>query len=289
MASNIIVGTISYPDEVRDRLNSELSYLSHERVAVDYDENPDPPWSFFILRVRHGQKQGERRFACRFAVAKAISDLFVNHIEAGYVEKYIDKTYHFWPADDRREVTGRTLVTLEKLKTVRRNRILQGLYDYLADNRTLLVEGYAKFRLQEYWNLLQRLVKRTGQEFVTAKDYLEFVRLLRCFIEMQEPKINEVHIFITAEGNFCLCDETGNVIRREHLRTPSFTVIDGEFNYKDYLLSMLITLAPKTIVFHVSDQIWNCDPLQTIQQVFGDRISRCEGCKKCNHLYVRKN
>ena len=45
-----------------------------------------------------------------------------------------------------------------------------------------------------------------------------------------------------------------------------------EFNYKDYLLSMLITLVPEAIIFHVSDCIWECDPLRTIQQVFEDEL-----------------
>jgi len=289
VTSYIIIGTISYANEVRERLNSELNFLSGERLTFECDEQKDPPWSFFVLRSQRCNKQGERKFAIRFAVAKAISDLFVNYMESAYVREYINKSYNYLSPHDREEVASRALETMEKLRMVRRNRILQNLYDYLGDHQTLMVEGYARFRLKEYWGQLQRMVKRTGQEFMAAKDYLEFVRLLRCFIDMQEPKINEVHVFITTEGTFYLCDEMGNVIRREHLRTPSFTVIDGEFNYKDYLLSMLITLSPKIIIFHVSDKIWNCDPIQTIQQVFGNRIIRCPGCEKCRHLYVHKN
>ncbi|HHW42105.1 MAG TPA: hypothetical protein GXX19_13395 [Syntrophomonadaceae bacterium] len=289
MTSYIIIGTLSYANEVRERLNSELNFLSGERFAFECDEQKDPPWSFFILRAQRGNKQGERKFAIRFAVAKAISDLFVNYMESAYVREYINRSYNYLSPHDREEVVNRALETMQKLRMVRRNRILQNLYDYLGDHQTLMVEGYARFRLKEYWGQLQRMVKRTVQEFVAAKDYLEFVRLLRCFIDLQEPKINEVHVFITTEGTFYLCDERGNVIRREHLRTPSFTVIDGEFNYKDYLLSMLITLSPKNIIFHVSDKIWNCNPIQTIQQVFCNRIARCPGCEKCRHLYMHNN
>ncbi len=285
----IIIGTVSYASEVRELLNSELNFLSGERLAFEFDEQQEPPWSFFILRAQRGNRQGERKFALRFAVAKVISDLFVNNIESAYVREYITRSYNYLSPHDREEVVNRSLETVQKLRMVRRNRILQSLYDYLGDHQTLVVEGYGRFRLKEYWGQLQRMVKRTVQEFMAAKDYLEFVRLLRCFIDLQEPKINEVHVFITTEGTFYLCDETGNVIRREHLRTPSFTVIDGEFNYKDYLLSMLITLSPKNIIFHVSDKIWNCNPIQTIQQVFCNRIARCPGCEKCRHLYLHKN
>lgn len=288
MNSQIIIGTASFADEIRDRLVKELKFLSDEQDIVLFEERENTPWLFFIVGVSRNNKRGERRFACRFAVAKALSDLFVNHLEADFVKNYIEETYHYCSPQDRFEIVSCTLETLDKLKIIRRNRVLQSVYDYLVEYRTINIEGFARFRLQSYWTQLERIVKRTGEEVLAAKDYLEFVRLLRCFIEMQEPKIDETHIFIAPEGTFFICDKKGHVIRREHIRTPSFSVTDGEFNYKDYLLSMLITLVPETIIFHVSDCIWECDPLRTIQQVFEDRVIRCPGCERCRHLYSSK-
>ena len=288
MSSNITIGTLAFADEVQKRLSAELNFLTDEGLALELEEAENPPWSFFILHVPRGKRQGEKGVACRFAVAKAVSDLFVNHVESNFVKEFINRSYSYWAPSDRDDLIERNAENLTKLRIVRRNRILQSLYDYLADSQVLIIEGFARFRLQEYWKQLQNIVKRTSQEFMAAKDYQEFVRLLRCFIDMQEPKICEVHIFINTEGTFFLCDETGEVIRSEHLRTPSFTVNDGEFNYKDYLLSMLITLAPRSIIFHVSDLIWDCDPLQTIQQVFGERVARCPGCAKCKQLNAHK-
>jgi putative sporulation protein YtxC len=288
MTSEIIVGTLSYHDQLRVRLDAEMHYLTGEKCSFEFIETVEPPWSFFVLRPDCTNRRGYRSFAGRFAVAKAVSDLLVNHVEVNYIKQYIEKTYYYWSDEDRQGVLGCTLETMEKLKTVRRNKILQNIYDYLATEPALIVEGFVRFRLKDHWNYLQRLVRRSGQEFMEARDYLEFIRLLRCFLDMQEPKIDEVQVFITAEGTFYLCDKKGHVIKREQLRTPSFTVIDGEFNYKEYLLSILITMAPREIVFHVSDHIWDCDPLQTIQQVFGSRIKRCPGCEKCQQLDVHK-
>ncbi len=288
MASDITIGTLAYADEVQKRLSAELNFLTDEGLTLELEEAESPPWSFFILHVPRGKRQGEKGVACRFVVAKAVSDLFVNQLESNFVKEFINRSYSYWAPSDREDLIERNAENLNKLRIVRRNRILQSLYDYLADSQVLIIEGFAKFRLQDYWKQLQHIVKRTSQEFMAAKDYLEFVRLLRCFIDMQEPKVCEVHIFINAEGTFFLCDETGEVIRSEHLRTPSFTVNDGEFNYKDYLLSMLITLAPRSIIFHVPDLIWDCDPLQTIQQVFGERITRCPGCARCKQLHAHK-
>ncbi len=288
MNSQIIIGTASYVDEVRDRVGNELKFLSDEHAEVHFEEQDEHPWVFFSVRVCRANQQGDRKFACRFAVAKALSELFINLLESDYVKDFIEEAYHYCSPQDRFEIVSCTLETLEKLKIIRRNRILQSIFDYLAEHRTINVEGFARFRLQSYWNQLQHIVERAGEDFLAEKDYLEFVRLLRCFVEMQEPKIDEVHVFITPEGTFFICDQKGHVIRREHIRTPSFSVIDGEFNYKDYLLSMLITLVPETINFHVSDCIWECETLRTIQQVFEERVFRCPGCERCHHLYSSK-
>ncbi|HHW28016.1 MAG TPA: hypothetical protein GXX21_00465 [Syntrophomonadaceae bacterium] len=288
MSSQIIVGTASFREEIRGKLEAELKFLEDKETVINYQEREEPPWTFFLIQLSRKNQLGERKFASRFAVAKAISDLFINHLEADYVKDYIEDEYNYCSPQDRFEIVSVTLETLEKLKIIRRNRILQSVFDYLAENQIIIIEGFARFRLHGYWAQLRRIVKRTGEEFLAAKDYLEFVRLLRCFIEMQESKIDEVHIFISPDGTFFICDKKGHVIRREHICTPSLSVIDGEFNYKDYLLSMLITLVPETIIFHVSDRIWECDPLRTIQRVFENRVVRCSGCERCQHLYSSK-
>jgi hypothetical protein len=86
LASDIIIGTVAYVDEVRERLNAELNFLTAEGVALELEEMVEPPWSFFVLHVPRGRRQGEKGVACRFAVAKAVSDLLVNHVESSFVK-----------------------------------------------------------------------------------------------------------------------------------------------------------------------------------------------------------
>lgn len=265
-----------------------MVYISKEKMAFECDEQESPPWSFFILLPQNGGNLGEKKFAMRFAVAKALSEFFVN-LEAVYVRDYINKNYNYLSDHDREEITERLLENMKKLRVIRKNRILQSLYDYLGEHHTLIVEGYGRFRLKGYWSQIQRMIRKGVKEFMVERDYREFIRLLRCFIELQEPVITEVHVFISEEGNFYVCDVKGNVIRREHLRTPSFAVVDGEFNYRDYLLSILINFSPKKIVFHVAEEIWRCSSIQTIKDVFGNRVIRCPGCEKCQDLPLHKS
>lgn len=283
-AAEIILGTEMYAYEIKDRLYNELKLLDEKGLDIETEEILNHQWVFFILKTKIGSKQGESRLACRFVVAKAVSDLYIDYVEVSYIRRFINNNYFCWSSCVRGEVTNRIFETLDKLQNVRRNRILQSIYDYLGDHNVLFIEGFERFRLKKHWNYLNRLVQRTGQEFIATREYLEFIKILRNFIEGQEPKINESHIFITPEGAFCICDELGNIIREEYIQTPSLTISNGMFNYKDFLLSILITLVPQIIIFHVPDQLWYADPLKTVKLIFGKRVVRCSGCNKCQHL-----
>ncbi|MGB9791569.1 MAG: sporulation protein YtxC [Thermacetogeniaceae bacterium] len=288
-SSSLIIGTACYAEEIRELLRSELDFFSKERMMFKCDEQEAPPWSFFILLPQDDSNLGEKKFAMRFAVAKALSEFFVNNLEAAYVKDHINKNYNYLSERDREEIIERLLGNMQKLRVIRKNRILQSLYDYLGEHHTLIVEGYGRFRLKGYWNQVQRMIRKGVHEFFVEKDYREFIRLLRCFIELQQPVLSEVHVFISRGGSFYVCDAKGNVIRREHLHAPSFAVIDGEFNYRDYLLSILINFTPKKIVFHVTEELWGCSSIQTIRDVFGSRVTRCPGCEKCHDLLLHKS
>jgi hypothetical protein len=85
--SQIIVGTNSFADEIRERLQNELKFISNDQDIINFEEYENKPWLFFFIGLLRHNKHGERRFACRFAVAKAISDLFVNHLEANFAKE----------------------------------------------------------------------------------------------------------------------------------------------------------------------------------------------------------
>lgn len=286
----LVIGTAYYAREIRELLRSEMDYFTKEGMAFECDEQRLPPWSFFILLPKNSEDNlGEKKFAMRFAVAKALSEFFANDLETLYVRDYINKHYSHLSAHEREEITERLLENMKKLRVIRKNRVLQSIYDYLGEQNTLIVEGYGRFRLKGYWSQVQRMIRKGVQDFMVEREYKEFIRLLRCFIELQEPVFSEVHVFVSVEGQFYVCDAKGSVIKREHLRTPSFAVIDGEFNYRDYLLSILVNFSPKRIVFHVAEDVWGCGSIQTIKDVFGNRVIRCPGCEKCRDLSLHKS
>ncbi|KUK31663.1 MAG: Sporulation protein YtxC [Thermoanaerobacterales bacterium 50_218] len=286
MISHIIVGIKTFTREARAWLRDEVESLCEQGLKVDLLEEERPPWSFFLICM-HKKRESEE-FVCCLAVARAITSLIVDHLDVWYVEKIISENYNYLCASEREQLRTLTLSVMENLRVLKRNRIIEDLYQYLRGNRVLLVDGYVNFRLQEHRAQLRRLIERKNEEICVAKAYDEFISLLRYFVQKQEPEIEEIHLIVTPQGFYCLCNSDGEVFFQEKLRTPFFYSEDGEFGYEDHLLSVLVKLLPRTIVFHVPEGLWESESLRAVRQVFGSRLIRCPGCEKCRYYLVKR-
>jgi putative sporulation protein YtxC len=103
---------------------------------------------------------------------------------------------------------------------------------------------------------------------IAEQEYNEFIKLLKYFVDIQEPKYEEIHITQNSDGTYKLIDEAGNEVHREYFDEFKREIEDSEVNYDDLLISSLITMSPKKIIINNSESIKNKELLMTISKVF---------------------
>jgi len=113
------------------------------------------------------------------------------------------------------------------------------------------------------------------------REYREFIRLLRYFVDIQEPKFNAVHIIAGYDNKYVLLDENKNEITNECLQEFVNDIPEGEINYDDLLVSSLITMAPRKLVIHGAKSFRNKELLETIKNVFWGKVVICSECELC--------
>ncbi len=118
-------------------------------------------------------------------------------------------------------------------------------------------------------------------DFLIEREYREFVQLLKYFVDIQESKIESVHVLIKGGGVFKLYDGNMRPVRSDYLEGYIIDLADNEINYEDLLISALITIAPKEITLHYKNNNGMIATLDTIKKVFAGRIKECKGCKLC--------
>ena len=105
------------------------------------------------------------------------------------------------------------------------------LLDFLHNNNRIVIEGFIRFRLKEYIGELKEAADRAVDDF-NRKEYREFVQLLKYFVDIQESKIDTVHVLINDDGVFKLCDHM-QPVRSDYMEGYIIDFVDNEINYED--------------------------------------------------------
>lgn len=289
----IRIGTVENADRVRDRLSFEFGFLAQQgfRVAVEEERRGDT--TFFICRLEGNVPRTstveELKVMFHHYLANALSDLIVNDWEKTILTELIRTHYEGLNSGEQRVILSSASRTLDAhadgrpnlLRRVdRKGRVLSLILEYLATQQEINLDGFITFRLRDYREQLNDAVGQAVDEFLMEKEYLEFINLLRYFVESQEPKLKLVHVLIEPHRAFKLTDDKGATVSGDYL-AETFTELDTEINSEDLLVSALITIAPERIVLHCPTELDRAESLDTIRSVFEGRVTTCRGCHIC--------
>ncbi len=144
------------------------------------------------------------------------------------------------------------------------------------------MEGLITFYLPEYLNEVRFAVEMAYEEMRNEKEYNEFVRLLRYFVDTQPPRTYEVNLMFDEKNGFTLWDGNGTRIEDNYINGFfDEDILLEEVNLDDVLISILITIAPRWIIMHNTADMVDTESVLMIKEVFKDRFKVCRGCERC--------
>ncbi|KJS81932.1 MAG: hypothetical protein JM58_16060 [Peptococcaceae bacterium BICA1-8] len=279
MVEAILVGTSKNPKALINRFDNEFkslkfNYKLNNKGNItflgcdNYDKNISP---------------GE----FKNLLANIIADIIIEDWAQILIKRIIRDHYYYFNEEEKKNIREKAFELLKNdvfsyKPIIRRNNIVHRVIEFLERNQEIVLEGFVNFRLKDYIMEIEDIVDSAVDDFLLEKEYLEFIRLLRYFVEIQEPKVNEVHILLEKNNVFKLVDRNGKLIESEYLDGFSVELMNNSINYEDLLISALITLAPRLVVIHLVNQGEPKDTIKTIENVFGKRVRRCMGCILCS-------
>ena len=149
---------------------------------------------------------------------------------------------------------------------------------YVIYNKSMVLDGFVTFRTKSYLKYIDEVVDTAVNGFVIQREYLDFISLLKLYINSRKSFgiVNLVYI----NGESILLDEQKNLISISSNRLNISYLSDISFSSNDYALNSLLTLLPSKIIIH---QITEEDEfIDTLKLVFEDRISLCKkDCPIC--------
>lgn len=157
---------------------------------------------------------------------------------------------------------------------------------YINYNKSMVLEGFVRFRITDYIKILDSYVDFAVNEFILNREYCEFIELLKMYINSKEPSTDLMHLIYVNEESILL-DSNKNIISLTHNNLESHFLSDISFSSNDYALNSLLNLLPKKLIIHL---VSNEDEfINTIKLIFGKSVSICTDCNICRTYKLLNN
>lgn len=160
-------------------------------------------------------------------------------------------------------------------------RIIQeNLMLFLSGTPKLNLDGFLTFGMQEYREELAMMIEECIDEYMAKEDYLEFLEILRYFIEEEECRFGQLTIHILPTGKCHIYDEFDHEITKECRKKFMDEFQDENPVLEDFIISILILYLPQSISIYGTKYVANQSFLSTLESIFGNRLHLFSDRKK---------
>lgn len=218
-------------------------------------------------------------------LATILSYLVIDYFENGIIKNILNSNYFYFDNSEFANILDLCNENLcddvEFSFTNREMLLFDAFYKYITTHHSIVISGFINFRLTDYRNLLEDLVDFSVNEYIIEREYLEFISLLKLYINSQPPSPLIIHV-VSFENDTFLLDEDMKIIDIDKSSLNAKYLSDVSFSNNDYVLNALLNLLPKKIYLHLDSHSENLDFTHTLQLIFEDRIEVCNDCDICN-------
>ncbi len=206
-----------------------------------------------------------------------LADIIVENLQIRHLVRLLKQDYCFLSEKEQCDILVHALKKLWYGTAGQKNDIAACKNDVrlrlgktIEENETdsIILEGFMRFRMKDYLEAWEKELSACVEDYVRRKEYAEFVEILRLFIKIRIPRARKVHICVGGDGDYLLLDERLCLLKCRFIGTN----VDKD----DALLSALVNIAPQCIIVHNKDRFWDARILETIKDVFGQRVEFSE-------------
>lgn len=218
-----------------------------------------------------------------YKISSVVCCAIIKFYEPNIIKRIVSSNYFYFSDIEQSKITmlcKNSLLDSESNDILNRdNLIISSLYEYFKTNKSLILEGFINFRLKKYIETIDLAVDSSVNKFVIDKEYLEFIDLLKAYVNSKPFGLNIVHLIYNKEES-TLLDEFKDVINLEDNILDTKYISDISFSSNDYALNTLLTLLPQKICIHLVNSKED-EFINTLKSIFNNRIFICKDCDIC--------
>lgn len=263
-------------ENLLDYLLNELDYIEVKPVAISKNQFKNYK-NIIIHYIGNDNKKFVHEVSC------ILSCLVIDELEESFLKMILLKNYFYFNSTEMKHILELCYeIFSDDFNTYfdkKHNLLIDSFENYLITNKSIILTGFINFRIKNYMTILEDVVDEAVNSFVVEKEYLEFISLLKMYVNSQNSNCDVVHL-IYNKNNSTLLDKDKNQINVSDDIFKAKYLSDISFSSNDYALNTLLTLVPKKIHIHLID---NCidEFIHTISLIFENRVEICTDCSIC--------
>ncbi|MEX0974271.1 MAG: putative sporulation protein YtxC [Bacillota bacterium] len=276
-------------DSIRHILGREIKAWEERGVKISVRESLTGELLVFRCEIPKAfEPKGQEVLSdIKDAVASGLSHVIIDEYERVLVERLIDDNYAYLSSRDREVLRRKVTLRLNGRegrsggrgglsdRSRRKSRVWAKLAEYLERENEIVLEGFITFRLKDYLEDLFDVVEKVAEDYLTEREYHEFLKLLRHFMTRQKETAAEVNVVRNGDA-YRVLDHKMDPVQGEVGRFLEKPPGGFDLGVDDLIVSAVVTLAPERVVWHGSHDKSPCFDL--IKDLFGERLATCPGC-----------
>ncbi|KMT22669.1 putative sporulation protein YtxC [Clostridium cylindrosporum] len=292
------IGYTNTRNDMYYKFTQLCSYLKEKRVDAAIVESAVGQVNYIKCILKDTEENITFFNECKEFFYAYASNIIYEFISSEYEEKIIKKivkdSYYYLENKEKTEIIKRcnslmsgsgTFIAGGLISSIScKNSVIKKIQDYLDNNQEINIEGFVRFRLKNIMSELNVIVDKVVEDYVLEREYSEFIKLLKYFVDIQESKYEIVNIFIKDDSKYQITNEDDLDITDEFFEDFGLDTSGNMSHREDILISALITSSPLKIVIHGFENINFKESIDTLINIFGDRMILCSGCDKCKEL-----
>lgn len=219
-------------------------------------------------------------------VAELITEVIIKFYQIKILKRIINVNYFYFDEFERKIILENCDEFIKQEEEKITETVFISVKEYILEHKSIVVEGVANFRINEYIKALDNIVDMAVNKYIIEKEYREFINLLKVYVNSTSSKTDMLHLIYT-NGESILLDKDKNIIQVDHNLNNAKYLSDITFSSNDIALNTLLSLLPKKIEVHLingEDEFIN-----TLKLIFENRIKICTSCNICKTYRALNN
>ena len=280
----MLLMTLCYEEEknlIKDMQNIK-NVLKSKGIKIGVSESISYGTHFVKIYYGNSEFDENMRATIMLYISNVIYNVIVEHYREKEMLHYINENYFFLKHDeildidlainkilkgDQKICSDKDFYCLNKI-----NDIIENIKEFILENDYINIEGFITFRMKNFLKDIECIIDKVVEDYMIEKEYNEFIKLLKYFVDIQDCKLEEVNIIVQKNGSYEVKDSKGLDIFKDFLNEITDAAEVGIINTEDIIISGLITNVPKKIKIYNEEYCINKEFIQTIKSVFGERV-----------------